>query len=235
MAEEILKNNIPTRAYDPNDLILVENNETGRVNKSAISLGSDPTYYGNGSPEGVVSASQGSVYRDNSATFGAVVWTKYSGGSGNTGWRVTDGDTGQRTVMLWSGGAITYNPLGASFGSQMQQHATFDGGIFVRRVGHISYLWMKNVTANINLTALSEYYLVNFLGGWPAELNPYISQLGDTPMSDSTRIAFMPQPQFDRIFIIPRADISSGDRVATYAAEIASFPTFGSAWPTSSF
>lgn len=52
---------------------------------------------GTGSPEGVVTAPVGTVYRDTAATNGAVLWVKQAG-TGNTGWRVVQGDTGWRNV-----------------------------------------------------------------------------------------------------------------------------------------
>lgn len=48
---------------------------------------------GTGSPEGVVTAPVGTTYTDTAATTGGVEWTKWTG-TGNTGWRVTKGDTG---------------------------------------------------------------------------------------------------------------------------------------------
>ena len=48
---------------------------------------------GNGSPEGKITASKGTVYTDNDVTNGAVQWTKTTA-TGNTGWKVTQGDTG---------------------------------------------------------------------------------------------------------------------------------------------
>ena len=54
-------------------------------------------YDGAGSPEGVVTAQIGSRYIDVNATRGAVEWIKASG-TGNTGWKVAYGDTGQRDM-----------------------------------------------------------------------------------------------------------------------------------------
>lgn len=70
---------------------------------------------GTGSPEGVVSAPVGTVYRDLAATNGAVLWVKASG-TGNTGWRVMWGDTGWRQVIAWdASGNITEGSLNADF------------------------------------------------------------------------------------------------------------------------
>ena len=64
---------------------------------------------GTGSPEGVVTAAVGTYYTDTAITNGAVEWTKMSG-SGNTGWKVTVGDTGWRNVttdwaLVWGDGS----------------------------------------------------------------------------------------------------------------------------------
>lgn len=53
---------------------------------------------GTGSPLGVVSAPVGTKYIDNAGTIGAWEWVKKTGGSGNTGWAVSHGDTGWRGV-----------------------------------------------------------------------------------------------------------------------------------------
>ena len=48
---------------------------------------------GNGSPERVVTASKGTVYTDNQITLGVSQWIKTTD-TGNTGWKVLNGDTG---------------------------------------------------------------------------------------------------------------------------------------------
>ena len=57
--------------------------------------GSDLT--GTGSPEGVVTAPVGTYYTDTAGTNGAWRWLKKTG-SGNTGWKVSNGDTGLRVL-----------------------------------------------------------------------------------------------------------------------------------------
>jgi hypothetical protein len=52
---------------------------------------------GTGSPEGVVTAPVGSMWTDTAATTGAIRWIKASG-TGNTGWVVEYGDTGNRNL-----------------------------------------------------------------------------------------------------------------------------------------
>jgi len=53
--------------------------------------------YGTGSPEGVITAAAGTYYTDTAGTNGAWRWLKKTG-AGNTGWVVTEGDTGWRNV-----------------------------------------------------------------------------------------------------------------------------------------
>lgn len=60
---------------------------------SGINIQGRGIIYGVGSPNGSVAASVGTVYRDVNGTNGAFVWEKING-SGNTGWRVSFGDTG---------------------------------------------------------------------------------------------------------------------------------------------
>lgn len=52
---------------------------------------------GTGTPEGVHTATVGTIYTDTAATTGAIRWIKASG-TGNTGWKVLYGDTGWRRV-----------------------------------------------------------------------------------------------------------------------------------------
>jgi hypothetical protein len=62
---------------------------------------------GSGSPESVLVAPVGSRYIDTSATNGAVEWIKASGTS-STGWKVSYGDTGWRSLASWtSAGVVT--------------------------------------------------------------------------------------------------------------------------------
>lgn len=71
---------------------------------------------GTGSPEGVVAAPVGAEYVDLAGTNGAIKWIKRFG-TGDTGWRVTYGDTGLRSIAgnLASGvtaGAVTLRRQG---------------------------------------------------------------------------------------------------------------------------
>lgn len=63
---------------------------TGTINGSTILTGT-------GFPNGTVTAPVGAIYIDNASTNGASSWIKKTG-TGNTGWRVNEGDTGWRDI-----------------------------------------------------------------------------------------------------------------------------------------
>lgn len=69
-------------------------------------------FRGTGSPEGVVTAPVGSDYIDTAGTNGAHRWYK-SGGTGNTGWVVAEGDTGLRDVSDLLQNGVTAGVNGA--------------------------------------------------------------------------------------------------------------------------
>lgn len=72
----------------------VHNDERARINDL------DTRYRtGTGYPEGVVTAPVGTEYTDTAATNGAIKWVKATG-TGNTGWRVSVGDTGERIIAI---------------------------------------------------------------------------------------------------------------------------------------
>jgi len=64
---------------------------------AALQLIGGREVYGTGSPEGVITAAVGTYYTDTAGTNGAWRWQKRTG-AGNTGWVVTEGDTGWRNV-----------------------------------------------------------------------------------------------------------------------------------------
>lgn len=72
--------------------------DNGRVTIDADGIPVELGYRGTGFPEGNVSAPVGSIYTDTAATNGAIRWIKTSG-TGNTGWRVEYGDTGERVFQ----------------------------------------------------------------------------------------------------------------------------------------
>ena len=69
---------------------------------------------GTGQPNGRVTAVPGATYLDTAKTAGASVWIKTSG-TGNTGWEVTKANTGAVTVVEWdSSGTVTNGNLPAN-------------------------------------------------------------------------------------------------------------------------
>ena len=90
--------------------------------------------YGNGFPNGVVSASVGSIYIDTAVTNGASSWIKKSG-TGNTGWKVLEGDTGWRNVT-------------STFSSQWAVVNANDYGVYMRRAGNSVELSIKAAIAS---------------------------------------------------------------------------------------
>lgn len=59
----------------------------GNLTVTSLSLQGNVTWtQGVGNPNGVVTASPGSLYSDTSGGGAARLWVKESGGSGNTGW-----------------------------------------------------------------------------------------------------------------------------------------------------
>lgn len=62
--------------------------------------GAGNTIPGTGFPEGIVTAPVGTKYIDTAMTNGARQWIKATG-TGNTGWKVFDGDTGWRDASAW--------------------------------------------------------------------------------------------------------------------------------------
>ena len=108
-----------------------------------------PVRYGSGSPEGVVTAPVGTIYTDNAATNGAVEWTKQSG-AGNTGWVVTNGDTGWRRLVNWdAAGVQTIGALHADW----KPRATVGGYINIRRVSGLVQCKFTNVAVAVAGTA----------------------------------------------------------------------------------
>ena len=95
---------------------------TARIATPGLSLLS-----GTGSPQSVVTAGIGTKYIDTAATNGAIEWVKTTA-SGNTGWRVTYGDTGRRDVS-----ASLIN--------------SWTGTVSLRRINDIVYLEVTPLTA----------------------------------------------------------------------------------------
>ena len=96
---------------------------------------------GTGSPLGVVSASPGTQYVDTANTMGASIWLKMTG-TGNTGWIVTVGDTGERDVS----GSLTAGLA----------KSTSYGVANLRRVGNrVSAVFRLDISASLITTLYS--------------------------------------------------------------------------------
>lgn len=124
---------------------------------------------GTGSPQGVVAAPVGTLYRDLAATNGAVTWVKASG-TGNTGWRVVWGDTGWRAITTWdAAGVVTGQALNSGSWAPMSGAG---GGIFVRRTVDL-------VTVQVNFLERTGVTDVNVWSSYalPAGFRPTYSVL----------------------------------------------------------
>lgn len=96
------------------------------VTATGLRIGASAYYlYGTGFPDGVVSAPVGSIYIDTAITNGASSWIKKSG-TGNTGWQVLEGDTGERNV------ASSWMTANVELGT---------GFLKFRRIGKTTRLW----------------------------------------------------------------------------------------------
>jgi len=121
--------------------------------------------YGTGSPEGVITAPVGTYYTDEAGTNGAWRWLKKSG-IGNTGWKVTEGDTGWRNISAligngWTGQAWvrrvgdvvdlrvdTLNAAAATAGVYLALPAGFrtNGSVFVRSIFYTTAMTLRRVS-----------------------------------------------------------------------------------------
>ncbi|MBF4549221.1 hypothetical protein [Pseudoclavibacter sp. VKM Ac-2888] len=83
---------------------------------------------GTGSPEGVVVGTVGQRYTDTANTAGALQWVKATG-TGNTGWRVSEGDTGWRNITT------------TAFATHIATNPSFvtSGRLLVRRINGVVY------------------------------------------------------------------------------------------------
>ncbi len=127
---------------DPTAIML--DNDVWMDNSDPNTSGAPPAapLYGNGSPETVQVAPIGTEYIDLSATNGARKWYKASG-TGNTGWIVTQGDTGQRTALSWdAAGNMTKGVMGSTDWGPDGLQA---GGLWVQRKGDVVLVTVERV------------------------------------------------------------------------------------------
>ena len=97
---------------------------------------------GVGSPEGVVTAAPGVKWIDTAVTNGAAEWIKKTG-TGNTGWVVTNGDTGWRDIAVWdSAGTFSKGALGANWSPRI---GITEGSVSVRRINSTVYVAISQV------------------------------------------------------------------------------------------
>lgn len=165
---DLFENRLPAKTN--NALLLPDATQTsGWKFSSALFL------EGTGFPEGVVTAPVGSRYIDTAATNGAIEWIK-SSGTGNTGWKVVCGDTGNRAVMTWdSAGVITGTNY---FGSGITVAPGVAGGLYVQRRGDVVTLRLSAV----HFTTASGGYLTGLPAGFNMVQNggTYIFPIGPT-------------------------------------------------------
>jgi hypothetical protein len=121
---------------------------------SGTSIGGALHLTGTGFPNGVVTAPTGSIYIDTNVTNGASSWIKKSG-TGNTGWKILEGDTGQRDIT-----ASVINGWTAS-------------KVFVRRVNNNVYLQVEG----LNAAAMTNIIFATLSAGLRGYSNAYVSRM----------------------------------------------------------
>ena len=89
---------------------------------------------GVGSPEGVLTAAVGNYYTDTASTLGATRWYKKTG-TGNTGWKCVEGDTGLRRID-YADFAAPFNVTGPA------------STAYVRRIGDVVHCSVILYTAS---------------------------------------------------------------------------------------
>src|SRR5690606_3517577 len=117
----------PAAAMTPAEVVT---DEDAQAALSASFAPLDAGRSGTGSPEGVVAAPVGTMYRDLAGTNGAVLWVKASG-TGSTGWKVTFGDTGWRAITTWDSAGVV---SGAALSASWAPVSNSPGYILVRRI-----------------------------------------------------------------------------------------------------
>jgi len=176
---------------------------------------------GTGFPEGVVTANVGSIYIDTAITNGASSWIKKSG-TGNTGWKVLEGDTGWRDIRT---------TLDSSVWSQTE------GDFAVRRVNGTVYVRFRNVLYVGSVggsRAISRSFTNNM---WPAGFGYGVWQ-GGINIYGGADIAGVPSKiinsvsQSDLSIQAHLAGITAGNWSATDKINgLFNYPT-DQAWPT---
>jgi hypothetical protein len=120
---------------------------------SSIAVGSSTVYYGNGSPEGVVSASIGDIYEQRDAASGAhPIWIKRTGTSTNTGWVALSGFAGAGTNSIAIG---TNSSAPANNGVAIGNSADTEAGQYNIAIGYLANggTGVQNVGIGYSVTA----------------------------------------------------------------------------------
>jgi hypothetical protein len=103
------------------------------------------TLEGAGSPVGVVPAPVGSTYVDTAVTSGASVWIKTSG-SGTAGWAVAIGDTGWRTLSIYSAAGALLS--GTAYGSGWAPRPGYVSSLSIRRTADVVEVALTNIQSD---------------------------------------------------------------------------------------
>ncbi len=145
---------------------------------AALQLIGSRERYGTGSPEGVVTAPVGTYYTDTALTNGAMRWAKKTG-SGNTGWKVTEGDTGLRYVSSlllngWAGSAylrrvgsaveLRFDSLSAAAATAGTAMTLPSGFTLTGGVTHRGLLYTSAVTLR-RVSTLTDVIIVGYAAG----------------------------------------------------------------------
>lgn len=134
----------------------------------------DRTIYGTGSPEGAVAAPVGWEYVDEAATNGALVWRKWSG-TGATGWRVEQGDTGWRDITALADPDVLTS-----------------GAVHVRRTGpqiHIRIMSLSSIAGSDQLlVALPSGLRPDSATRMPLQMGPTTTQVRFTGNGSNMRV-----------------------------------------------
>lgn len=183
-------------AYYPTPALLAEMIAAGKAAGQPLT--------GTGSPQSVVSASVGARYIDTAATNGAVLWLKTSG-SGNTGWVVLYGDTGDRTITT----AMQAAGLWVTPGS----------GFYLRRVNDRVFLTsVDNTTIASTIAANTAFYHIpaGFRPNSAAITNIYLPLFFSNLSANHAPITFRIKPSYDAdpYALVNPAQVNASQRIA---------------------
>ena len=179
---------------------------------------------GTGSPEGVVTAAVGTYYTDTALTNGALRWAKKTG-SGNTGWKVIEGDTGWRDIR-------------SLYSANVVEAAAFSLSSRITRVGNtVQYLGrVKPAGAVIGVARANVAGIQGVISTIPAGFNPLPSDNGPKgAVSQTLTIAsqgFLINPSVtSRLDIYMPTNVTGNWAAGDILFLSGSWPT-ADAWPT---